>query len=481
MLRALAHTVSALGHRLGASPDQGKSSRRLELAELEDRILYSASPLLVEALVGVDDVGTDPSPELSDEFALFEPTDQNEFPIRADDVVAAGEDTAIEAQVAAAVVEAGGNPHETAPSELIFVDTAMDDYQQLVADLLAERDVDDPVEVILLDADRDGVEQITDQLAQYDDLDAVRILSHGTAGKVKLGNVWLSTGSIEGYAGDVASWGNSLADGADLLLYGCDLAADQGGRELIEAIGILTGADVAASVDETGHDTLGGDWDLEFATGPIETTAVFSHLVHENWHGLLAAPVIIVDTSVDTADGDTSSIASLMADKGADGLISLREAIIAANNTPNTDGIDEIHFDVGGGGTQTIQPLTALPEITDPVIIDATTQPGYSGAPIIELDGSLTTGADGLLITGGDTTVRGLVINRFGGDGIHLGGGGGNVIEGNHIGTNVSGNATLPNGGDGIEITSANNTIGGLGVGESPASGDTAAHRVHRP
>ncbi|MBC8876496.1 MAG: cadherin domain-containing protein [Planctomycetes bacterium] len=465
MLRALAHTISALGQRLGASPNPGKSSRRLELAELEDRILYSASPLLVEALVGVDDVGADPMPELSDEFALFEPTDQEEFPVPADDAAAVGEDTAIEAQVATTVVDAGGNPHKTAPSELIFVDTAVDDYQQLVADLLAERDADDPVEVILLDAERDGVEQITDQLAQYDDLDAVRILSHGTAGKVKLGNVWLSASSIDGYTGDIASWGNSLADGADLLLYGCDLAADQVGRELIEAIGILTGTDVAASVDQTGHETFGGDWDLEFATGTIETSAVFSQSVHDNWHGLLAAPVIVVDTSVDTADGDTTSIASLMADKGADGLISHREAIVAANNTPNIDGIDEIHFDIDGGGTQTIQLLTALPEITDPVIIDATTQSGYGGSPIIEIDGSLTTGADGLLITGGDSTIRGLVINRFDGDGIHLSGAGGNVIEGNYVGTNVSGNAALPNGGDGIEITSANNTVGGLGVG----------------
>jgi CSLREA domain-containing protein len=144
---------------------------------------------------------------------------------------------------------------------------------------------------------------------------------------------------------------------------------------------------------------------------------------------------------------------------------SLREAIFAANGTPGTD---TIRF-VIGAGQRTIQPGSVLPTITDPVVIDGTTQPGFAGTPIIELDGSIAgSGANGLRITGGGSTVTGLVINRFlptfpasGGNGILIENGGSNVIRGNYIGTNVAGNAALPNGVHGIAITgSAGNLIG---------------------
>ena len=144
---------------------------------------------------------------------------------------------------------------------------------------------------------------------------------------------------------------------------------------------------------------------------------------------------------------------------------SFREAIFAANGTAGTD---TIRF-VIGVGIKTIQPLSALPPITDPAIIDATTQPGFSGTPIIELVGSSAgSGANGLRISGGGTTVTGLVINRFipafpasGGNGILIESAGGNVVRGNYIGTNVAGTAALPNGVDGVTIQgSANNVIG---------------------
>lgn len=97
---------------------------------------------------------------------------------------------------------------------------------------------------------------------------------------------------------------------------------------------------------------------------------------------------------------------------------SLRQAILDANTAP---GQDIIAFDIPGPGPHTIQPLSALPDITDPVLIDGTTQPGAScdswpPTLMIEIDGSLAGSyVDGLRITGGNTTVRGLVINRFDG------------------------------------------------------------------
>ncbi len=126
---------------------------------------------------------------------------------------------------------------------------------------------------------------------------------------------------------------------------------------------------------------------------------------------------------------------------------SLRQAILDANATPNVGGADLIRFALPNIGANTIRPLSQLPSITDPVVLDATTQPGYSGKPVIELDGSLADNSNGLVITSGGTTVRGLAINRFRGTpsgGIFILGQGGNVIQGNTIGTNLAGNAVFP-------------------------------------
>jgi hypothetical protein len=140
---------------------------------------------------------------------------------------------------------------------------------------------------------------------------------------------------------------------------------------------------------------------------------------------------------------------------------SLRQAITAANAS---SGKDNINFQINSG-KQTIKPLTPLPEITDPVILDATTQPGFLGKPLVELDGSAG-GAHpaGLRISAGGSTVRGFVINRFGGAAIVLTGEGLNVVQGNYIGTDATGLAAAGNShGVFIEGGSAQNLVGGSG------------------
>lgn len=143
------------------------------------------------------------------------------------------------------------------------------------------------------------------------------------------------------------------------------------------------------------------------------------------------------------------------------GVGSLREAIIAANSTPGTQTIS---FGIFGTAPFTINVNSELPEITEPVTIDGTTQPGFAGTPIIELR-SASGFQNGLRITGGGSTVKGLVINGFG-SAITLRTGGGNTIQGNRIGTNVAGSAALQNL-NGIIITggSSNNLIGGANAG----------------
>ena len=93
---------------------------------------------------------------------------------------------------------------------------------------------------------------------------------------------------------------------------------------------------------------------------------------------------------------------------------SLRQAILDANANP---GADTITFAIGATGSQQIiQPISALPTITDPVTVDGWSQggAGYSGPPLIDLNGALAGNSTvGLNITAGSSTVRGLVINGF--------------------------------------------------------------------
>ena len=152
------------------------------------------------------------------------------------------------------------------------------------------------------------------------------------------------------------------------------------------------------------------------------------------------------------------------ADSGAG---SLRQAILNANTTSNT--FDTINFNIPGAGPHTIAPLSFLPTVTGPVVIDGTTQPGYAGTPIVELSGvSAGSTSNGLWLTGG-STIRGLAINRFGasafGGAALVLAGAGNVVERNYLGTNVAGTAAAQNFNDGIWMGGPFNRIGGVGAG----------------
>ncbi|MEM9543953.1 MAG: S8 family serine peptidase, partial [Cyanobacteria bacterium P01_E01_bin.42] len=144
---------------------------------------------------------------------------------------------------------------------------------------------------------------------------------------------------------------------------------------------------------------------------------------------------------------------------------SLRAALEWANANL---GRDTITFDIpitdpgynATTGTFTIQPLTALPEIKDPAILNATTQDQFTNTPIVELDGSLAGNSQGFRMVTSDSKIQGFVINHFE-IGLTLYGNN-NKIQGNFIGTDVTGTKILGNSIDGIRILGSNNWIGGI-------------------
>ena len=187
------------------------------------------------------------------------------------------------------------------------------------------------------------------------------------------------------------------------------------------------------------------------------------------------------------AEGATVTVTGTGDTIAVDGLVTFREAITSANNNADVNadvaalgayGTDTISFDIAGPGVHTIAPSAALPTIVDPITIDGYTQPGSSANTqttgddavlLIELNGANAGDANGLTITAGSSTVRGLAINRFigtsgsAGNAIALSGGGGNVVEGNFLGSDASGMIAEGNEDNAIKIESGSNgnRIGG--------------------
>ena len=149
------------------------------------------------------------------------------------------------------------------------------------------------LEFVLIDQERDGIRKITDTLAKKSDLDAIHIISHATDGSVQLGSSKLDFETLLKRAAAVKKWGSALTENGDILFYGCDLAATEKGKSLMEAMSRLTGADVAASEDLTGAASKGGDWELEFRTGSIEAQVAVSVAAQSAWNHVLELPTYV--------------------------------------------------------------------------------------------------------------------------------------------------------------------------------------------
>jgi VCBS repeat-containing protein len=160
---------------------------------------------------------------------------------------------------------------------IYFVDANLPDLSALLAALPAEADV------VLLQPGEDGLQQMLTAMAGNSDIDAVHVLTHGAPGTIQLGSTTLDATSLEASAESLQALGEHLSVEADLLFYGCDVAASDEGKALVAQIAELTGADVAASEDVTG---AGGDWELEATVGVIEAAGIAAY----DFDGTLALP-----------------------------------------------------------------------------------------------------------------------------------------------------------------------------------------------
>ncbi|MGH1420673.1 MAG: tandem-95 repeat protein, partial [Hyphomonas sp.] len=180
--------------------------------------------------------------------------------------------------------------------QIVFIDDSVNDPEALLSN------IPEGALVFTINGDSDGVEQMTAILDGYENVDAIHILSHGDQGELYLGNDVLNAESIQGeHLDELTRIGQSLSSDGDILIYGCDFTGGEDGLQAAILLGGVTGADIAASIDETGSANLGGDWDLETELGSIETQSISA----DNWTGLLAPAFVDLDNT-DGAPGPSA-------------------------------------------------------------------------------------------------------------------------------------------------------------------------------
>lgn len=191
----------------------------------------------------------------------------------------------------------------------------------------------------------------------------------------------------------------------------------------------------------------------------------------------IGAPGVTVNSTGDAPDANHGNGLCDTGNTNSEGAMECTFRAALEETNANV-GIDEIWFSIPtsdpghSGGFFTLTPATVYPDIGSFLSIDASTQPGFSGAPIVILDGSLaaniSSGTDGLLIAGHSVTIRGFVIRDFPDDGIEVHGDN-NGLFGNHV-----------HGNDvGVLIEAAdNNTVGGPGATDRNVIYSNSSHGV---
>ncbi len=155
-------------------------------------------------------------------------------------------------------------------TEVILIDPSVSDYKTLIAGLSPD------IPVILLPEGGDGLANLAEALSGYQNLSSVHLVSHGSSGQLQLGDQPINAEALSAQPDQLQKLAQVFAPGADLMIYGCTVAAGEQGEAFVGQLSdALGGVDIAASDDRTGPLSLGGDWDLEYQEGEIESVLPF--------------------------------------------------------------------------------------------------------------------------------------------------------------------------------------------------------------
>ncbi|WP_341218582.1 cadherin-like domain-containing protein, partial [Neptunomonas phycophila] len=266
--------------------------------------------------------------------------------------------------------------NKTGSVELIVIDAGVENQTELLSQITSHN-TPTAYEIVYLNADENGLEQLSSIVTNYEEISAIHLLSHGNSTGLQLGNSWVTQQTLTEQADLLAQWGASVTENADLLIYGCDLLSTDDGVAFAELFQQLSSMDVAASDDTTGASDLGGDWHLERSFGAVEAVSL---QLNDDWSSTLAAPSVglILATSDDI---DDSEIDDLEAWEAGD-VLSLSGPNL--NFGDDSDGTLSIYFSLSNLGDGDVT-ISGLHYVTSYVTVGTDS----SGDPVTLMPGDL--------------------------------------------------------------------------------------------
>ncbi len=171
----------------------------------------------------------------------------------------------------------------TASTSLVVFDSSIEDYAVLADGTR------NGYQINVLDGSKNGLEELTRHLLAAAPVAELHIVSHGSAGEIRLGEAVLSAATFEIYAESLRAWSHAFAENGEIHIYGCDVAAGAAGRDLIARLADVTGTAVAASRDRTGAAEAGGNWELGLRLGSPRAGLPFTSEALERFTGHLDA------------------------------------------------------------------------------------------------------------------------------------------------------------------------------------------------
>ncbi|MBS9770882.1 MAG: DUF4347 domain-containing protein, partial [Trichodesmium erythraeum GBRTRLIN201] len=167
------------------------------------------------------------------------------------------------------------------PEEIVFIDSSVGGYQRLANGVLPG------IKVVIIDPSSDGFGQIFRALEEQPQVLSIHIVCHGTPGCLSLGNGRFNIKSIQ--SSHTIMLQLEALSVNNILIYGCYVAAGNCGREFIEKLHQLTGANIAASAKLIGSIAFGATWELGFVRGELQVVVPFTKQIQRTWGYVLAA------------------------------------------------------------------------------------------------------------------------------------------------------------------------------------------------
>ncbi|TWU08015.1 peroxidase family protein [Stieleria varia] len=175
---------------------------------------------------------------------------------------------------------------EFGSGDLVIIDPSISDVEQLTSGISPH------AEIVFLNPEQPGLQQITQILQSHREIRSIHLFAHGRSGEIQLGNQRVNESTLQKEHSQLNQWRDSLSSDADILIYSCETGKGTAGADFIQRLAALTGADVAASIDLTGNQQQGGDWELERQVGKIETAVAIDATTRRDYRHVLQLSVI---------------------------------------------------------------------------------------------------------------------------------------------------------------------------------------------